>query len=255
MRFTNFHHKLNLLVDPKQTVPTTLSTSITLSTLTNSGHFVHRLVRAARGISCCHGKGTSPPSLQNPAVCVWNARHRPDSRRAQLRWSALALECLELWSTRLNILSDGLLALSKSALSNLHWAILMIPLQREFSETFRYLSDIFNIVRYNFKSSSVSSKLHRLELAQKLHAAIAPVFSRQHVVCSSQKVSDCRSSPTKSLVADFIANYRLHCSSPYVVNQFFHSLKHVSVVCDLSVVLKIRRSVVHGDKVVLGYKF
>ena len=28
------------------------------------------------------------------------ARHRPDPRRANLWWSALAVECLELWSMR-----------------------------------------------------------------------------------------------------------------------------------------------------------
>ena len=126
--------------------------------------------------------------------------------------------------------TDVLLALNNSALSNLHWAILTIPLQREFSEIFRRLSDIFNIVRYDFESSSVSSKLRRLELAPMLHGAIPSFLSWQHVAWSLPKISDCRSLSTALLVADFIVNHRLHRSSPCVVNQFSLFLKHISVV-------------------------
>ena len=49
---------------------------------------------------------TQKKNLRKRAI----ARHRPDPQRAQLWWSALAVECLELWSMRLHILSVTLLA-------------------------------------------------------------------------------------------------------------------------------------------------
>ena len=72
----------------------------------------------------------------------------------------LVLEILDILQCLMILYSNGLSALSKSALSNLHWAVLMIPPQREFCEMFRCLSDIcwhLQHQKIRFCSSSISS--------------------------------------------------------------------------------------------------
>ena len=154
--------------------------------------------------------------------------------------------------------SNGLSALSKSALSNLHWAVLMIPPQREFCEMFRCLSDIcwhLQHQKIRFCKFQHLQQLRRLELAQKLRAAIAPVFSRQQVIRVSSKVSDRRSSLILTLADRLLTLARSHmpkCNifidvtakrktcywwhrlelqlEPAQSTILFHFLKHVSVV-------------------------